>query len=322
MKKVIIRTDASVKIGTGHVMRCLTIAQNLQRCGCDVRFWMEPLAGNLISFVTQQGYETIFQAEKAELYIIDHYKIDIQWERDIRQFTKKIMAIDDLARAHDCDILLDQNMVPNFKARYDGLVPKNCIKLLGPNYLIMRDEFIAARQESRKRSDGIQYLLVFMGGTDPTNETLKILDALIQVEFVRIDVVVGNGNMHKEKIEQICSERGYHYHCQINYMAQLMLQADFSIGTGGSTMWERFYIGLPSASTIVAENQRITTNYAAKLGAVINLGWHEEVTVETYKTLLNNLRSINVETLQKKGLQLTVTEQSNAWRLKIMELLR
>lgn len=321
MRNIIIRTDASVEIGSGHVMRCLTIAHNLKREGCNVRFWMEPHAGNLIDYVAQQGYETISNAEQADLYIIDHYGIDIEWEQNIRPYTKKLMVIDDLARVHYCDVLLDQNVVPNFESRYDEFVSKHCIKLLGPKYLIMREEFIEARQQIRQRNQGIQRLLVFMGGTDPTNETMKILAALEELTFIHVDVVVGEGNVNKGYIEQICHERNYHYHCQISYMAQLMQQADFSIGAGGSSMWERCYVGLPSSSTIVADNQLITTNYADQLGAVINLGWYEDVTVDTYKQLLNGLGDIDVESLEKTGLQLTATPQPNAWLSQIMELL-
>lgn len=320
MKKIIIRTDASVEIGSGHVMRCLTIADNLKVRGCNVRFWMEPLAGNLINLVAQQGYKNISKAEDADLYIVDHYGLDIEWEKSIRQHTKKLMVIDDLARVHDCDLLLDQNVVPNFESRYDGLVPNHCVKLLGPKYLIMREEFLMARNQMSQRHN-IKRLLVFMGGTDPTNETMKILTALENYSFAQIDIVVGNGNVHKGEIKEICNKRNYQYHCQISYMAQLMQQADFCIGAGGGTMWERCYVGLPSSSTIVAANQLITTTYAAQLGAVINLGWHEDVTVEKYRNLLKGIGDMNVKKLESISLQLTAAPQPNAWLSQIMELL-
>lgn len=327
MKKVIIRTDASTKIGSGHVMRCLTVAHNLKKHDCHVLFWMEPLQGNLIDLVKEQGFKTIQQAEQADLYIVDHYGIDETWERKQRSFAKKIMVIDDLAnRAHDCDLLLDQNIVPNYEKRYDGLVQKQTIKLLGPNYLIMRDEFIEARQHLQNRDGQVNRLLVFMGGSDPTNETLKVLEALKQTKssFQQVDVVVGNGNIHKKEIEKICKEQNLQYHCQIDYMARLMQQADFSIGAGGLTTWERCYVGLPSSSTIVAENQMVTTEYAEELGAVWNLGWHEQVTVETYLSLLDSLQTNNkgIIQLSKEGLLLTTSKQPNAWLNEIMELLR
>ncbi|MEY2365243.1 UDP-2,4-diacetamido-2,4,6-trideoxy-beta-L-altropyranose hydrolase [Lysinibacillus capsici] len=318
--KVIIRTDASIEIGSGHVMRCLTVAKNLRLNGCEVIFWMQDLSGNLIDYVNSEGFGNIFEAEHADLYIIDHYGIDIEWESKIRLFTKKIVVIDDLAnRRHDCELLLDQNALPNFESRYDGLVSDTCVKLLGPKYLIMRDEFIDARRLLRKRQETIENLLIFMGGSDPTNETIKILKALEDFQFKRVDVVVGNGNVFKEQIRGICEEQGYYYHCQINYMAKLMQQADFAIGAGGSTTWERCYVGLPSSSTIVASNQREGTEYSAELGLVINLGWHSDVTSETYKQLLKNIK---LKDLSKRGLTLTQNEQPNAWVYKILELIK
>lgn len=307
-------------------MRCLTIAKNLKKQHVDVTFWMKELPGHLISYVQQEGFKTINCAEKADLYIIDHYKIDKEWEKAHRQYTNKIVVIDDLAnRSHDCDMIIDQNVLPNFESRYAELIPKHCIQLLGPKYLIMREEFIEARRNLNRKNNLTERLLVFMGGSDPTNETIKILNALSQFKntFGHIDVVIGNGNIRKEEIKQICLKRGYDYHYQINYMAKLMLQADFSIGAGGSTTWERCYVGLPSSSTIVAENQALTTNYADRLGAVVNLGWHEKVAVETYVDLLLVLKNgeVDLNQLSKVGLSLTETASPNPWVEEILELL-
>lgn len=316
---VIIRADASVQIGSGHVMRCLTIAKKLRGNGCHVQFWMEPLEGNLIDYVKKEGFFNLTERQQADLYIIDHYQLGKEWEQSLRSFTKKIVVIDDLAREHDCDLVLDQNVVPNYEARYDGVVPATSVKLLGPQYLMMRDEFVDARKKIKTRNDNVERLLIFMGGTDPTNETMKILQALQFFNFSHVDVVVGNGNPVKQQIKLICQERGYHFHCQINYMAELMQNADFAIGAGGATMWERCYVGLPSSATIVADNQISTTEFAHTLGVVKNLGWHEQVTVETYKKLLSNLQ---ISEMSKKGLELTATKQPNAWLQEILELIK
>lgn len=316
---VIIRTDASVQIGSGHVMRCLTVARKLRKVGCRVLFWMEPLEGNLIDFVELIGFDNISAPQYADLYIVDHYSLDIEWEKSIRNFTKKLVVIDDLAREHDCHLLLDQNVVPHYETRYNGKVPEGCVKLLGPEYLIIRDEFVEARQQLIKRKSEIKRLLVFMGGTDPTAETIKVLQALKRFLFEHVDIVVGNGNPIKLEIQEICKERGYQYHCQIDYMAQLMLQVDFAIGAGGATLWERCYIGLPSSATIVADNQSVTTQFAASLGVVKNLGWHERVTVSTYEQLLQNLL---VEGMSEKGLALTQNDRPNVWLYEILELIK
>lgn len=317
--QVIIRADASSEIGSGHIMRCLTVARKLQEAGCHVRFWMESLEGNLIDYVETQGFSNIVQAQQADLYIVDHYELGIEWERMIRPFAQKLAVIDDLAREHDCDLLLDQNVVPNYETRYDGKVPVHCVKLLGPKYLMMRDEFIEARQQKSMRNIEVKRLLVFMGGSDPTNETMKVLSALIGFSFEHVDVVVGAGNPVKEQIAEICMARGYHFHCQIDYMARLMGQADFAIGAGGATMWERCYVGLPSSATIVADNQRETTTLAGELKVTANVGWHEQVTAKTYKELLQDL---HVQDMGEKGLELTASKQPNAWLHELLELIK
>lgn len=317
--KIIIRTDASTQIGSGHVMRCLTVAKNLRQHGCEVKFWMNDLPGNLIEFVRLQGFVNIQKAENADIYIIDHYLIGEKWEKRIRTFTSKIVVIDDLAnRRHDCDLLLDQNAVTNMESRYNHLLPEHCVKILGPRYLIIRDEFIKERQNLRIRTNGINKLLVFMGGTDPTNETMKVMMALEGFSFSSVDVVVGSGNAMKTQISDICNKRGYHYHCQIDYIANLMQQVDFSIGAGGSTTWERCYLGLPSSSTIVAQNQILATEYAEKLEVALNLGWHEQVDIKRYKDLLINLQFINSKRLSENGLNLTKTDKPNIWLDYIM----
>ncbi|HIW34771.1 MAG TPA: UDP-2,4-diacetamido-2,4,6-trideoxy-beta-L-altropyranose hydrolase [Candidatus Paenibacillus intestinavium] len=323
---ILIRTDASHEIGSGHVMRCLTIADQLQKLGHHVTFWMERLPGHMIDFVERQGYVVTGQEQTVELLIVDHYQLDITWEQRMRKFTRKIVVIDDLAnRQHDCDLLLDQNVVANYEHRYDRLVPIHCKKLLGPKYLIMRDEFIEQRAKQPKRTGEVNRLLVFMGGSDPTNETMKVLRALKETTtiFQHVDVVVGNSNVYRQEIEEICRQQHYSYHCQIDYMARLMSEADFSIGAGGSTTWERCYVGLPAASTIVAPNQLASMEMAEQLSAIINLGWHEGVTSQTYVQLLDSLPSQGerIRHISEQGLQITASQdQPNPWLQEMVEI--
>ncbi|MHA6481254.1 UDP-2,4-diacetamido-2,4,6-trideoxy-beta-L-altropyranose hydrolase [Paenibacillus sp. strain BS8-2] len=323
--EITIRTEASSLIGSGHVMRCLTIATNLIRLGHHVKFWMEPLPGDLIKWVESHGFLVISEIQYVDILIVDHYQLDARWEQAMRPYADKIVVIDDLAnRQHDCDLLLDQNVIENYQHRYDDLVPPHCKKLLGPQYLIMRDEFIEARKKRIIRSGNVSRLLLFMGGSDPTNETMKALHALQRTRsyFEHIDVVVGSSNPKRAEIEHICHERQYVFHCQVDYMATLMNAADFSLGAGGATTWERCYVGLPSTSTIVADNQVGSTQTAEQLGAVINLGWHEKVTIDTYTKLLDSLPSQRdrIEHISEQGLKITQSQgEANAWLQEMVE---
>ena len=266
---IVIRTDSSVSIGTGHVMRCLTLADELGHLGGKINFICREEKGNLITLIEEKGYRVyrlndrqfnpanaaiekeIQQAKSVltedirniDLLIVDHYDLDAQWETQMRPVVKKIMVIDDLAnRSHNCDILLDQNFYENIQSRYSGITPEHCQKLLGPQYALLRQEFIDARKKLRKRNGDIRRLLVFFGSSDPTNETAKALRALRLLNsshLITIDVVVGSNNPQKEMIRELCRNmQGTHYHCQVDNMAQLMVRADLAIGAGGSTYWQ------------------------------------------------------------------------------------
>lgn len=306
------RTDSSLQIGSGHVMRCLTLADELRQRGADVLFACREHPGNMIPLIEAKGYPVIrlaqTEAEYAEApedlahaawlgvawqrdaaetitavrdaqpqwLIIDHYALDRRWEQLLRPHVEKIMAIDDLAdRSHDCDLLLDQNLYEGMETRYDTLVPKSCHKLLGPKYALLRPEFAAARKNLRKRDGQVKRVLVFFGGVDPTNETQKALQALrgINDRQFDVDVVVGGGNTRKKQIQSFCvANQGFHYHYQVNNMAELMTAADVAIGAGGATTWERCALGLPSFVTVLAENQQELAETGARQGLFFYLG--------------------------------------------------
>jgi len=316
---VAFRVDASLQIGSGHVMRCLTLADELKHRGANVIFICRAHSGHLTSLIENKGYKlellpqtgieyissandvahaawlgvpllqdaddtiTALKGIKPNWLIVDHYAIDNRWETKLRPYVCKIMVIDDLAdRPHDCDLLLDQNLYQKLETRYYNMVPQSCHNLLGPKYALLRSEFASARKKLRQRDGHVRRLLVFFGGVDPTNETEKTLQALtgnidLQIE---VDVVVGSGNIHKEQIQNLCSaQNGFIFHCQVNNMAELMASADLSIGGGGATTWERCFLGLPSITIVVAENQLEASMAVENAGAAWNLGWHENVSV-------------------------------------------
>jgi UDP-2,4-diacetamido-2,4,6-trideoxy-beta-L-altropyranose hydrolase len=342
---IIVRVDASEQLGTGHVLRCLTLAEALKNEGAHILFICRNMPGNLYSYIEQKGYEVELlsfketasknidwqkdaQATKQiirrrnthvndyiDWLIVDHYELDKRWEQEFRDTVQHIMVIDDLAnRNHDCDLLLDQNYYKNYSRRYDLLVPERCQKLLGPEYILLRPEFIEASKEAKKRDGIVKRFLIFFGGSDPTNETLKTLQAIQKLyegpmltADIHIDVVVGQANPNHKIIQEICSTNpGLHYHCQIDYMAQLMKNADLSIGAGGVTMWERCYLGVPSITIIVAENQLESTKAVSERGAIWNLGWYEDVKVEDIADILRKamLMPLDLQDMSFKATEL------------------
>ncbi len=295
---VLIRADASVAIGTGHVMRCLTLAQALREKGASVAFLCRELPGNLNRHIEQQGFRVYpiapdasadwdgdaRQAQAAitadgnqpDWIITDHYGLDARWESALRPFTRRIMAIDDLAdRPHDCDLLLDQNSYAGQETAYSKLIPPHASQLLGPQYALLRNEFAQARAALKPRDGSVKRILVFFGGSDPSNETEKALAALATPDFagIALDVVVGASNPQREKIRGLCATRpNTTFHCQASNMAELMAHADLSVGAGGTTSWERMALGLPTLVISVAGNQEQIAEHLAALGAQRYLG--------------------------------------------------
>lgn len=315
--RVILRVDASTRIGSGHLMRCLTLAAALREGGGEMTFLCRDLPGNLIDLVLAQGFPVQqlappppdavlesepghaawlgvpWQSDAAEVgqvlgelpaqdwLIVDSYALDRRWEGMLRPLVGRIMVIDDLAdRPHDCDLLLDQNLYAGLENRYDLLVPDHCVKLLGPRYALLRPEFRAARSVLRQRDGRVQRIIVFFGANDLFNDTAKTLEALSHLRYqdIAVDVVVGKGNPQKTSVEARCAALPQvRYHVQVDNMAELLSAADLSIGAGGVTNWERFAVGTPSIIVAVAENQEILSRDLGKMGLVFYLGRSVEI---------------------------------------------
>ncbi|TAK64078.1 UDP-2,4-diacetamido-2,4,6-trideoxy-beta-L-altropyranose hydrolase [Methylobacter sp.] len=310
MLKIIFRCDASIQIGSGHVMRCLTLANSLHEKGAEVTFVCREHPGHLFDQIessphkllrlpastsssegrlahalwlgktqeqdARQTAEALSTLSVADWLIVDHYAFDIEWETAMRASTKRIMVIDDLAnRAHDCDVLLDQNLHCNMEARYEKLLPVYCKKLLGPKYALLRPEFKAARSNLKVRDGNIKRVVVFFGGSDPNNETGKTLRAIKQLNRAdfAVDVIVGATNPNQEEVTGLSAQLSEaSLYRQISNMAEVMAKADLAIGAGGGTMWERCCLGLPSIVISVASNQQSGCEAMARLGATLYLG--------------------------------------------------
>ena len=304
--RAVFRVDSSVDLGSGHVMRCLTLADVLVANGVMAIFICSPLSGDMSDYIRQKGHKVLLLTQTntqgeflwendarqvssllASLeqpigwLIIDQYQIDIKWEKIVRPCVGNILVIDDLAnREHSCEILLDQNYYLNMQQRYCELVPTQCRQLLGPTYALLRQEFLTGRKELCLRDGWVRRILVFFGGSDPTGETMKVLKAIRDWNRsdVTVNVIVGNSNRLKDEIYSMClTMPNTSFDCQVDNMAEFMMQADLAIGAGGSATWERCCLGLPAIVIVVADNQAEVTDAVASTGAIVKLGSHGTV---------------------------------------------
>lgn len=331
LTSVVFRADASTRIASGHVMRCLTLADALSANGIQTVFICRDLPGNLFEVIRQRGHRLIAlsapdhdptretdhhddaanlgvaweedaqetseairrSAMKPDWLIVDHYALDRRWESRLRDSTKKIFVIDDIAkRPHECDLLLNENVLPDLNASYHGLVPRTTRLLLGPTYALVRPEFRAARRHIRPRDGMVQRLLVCYGGVDFTNETGKALEALASLHRPdrHVDVVVGSANPHQETIHTTIQRRsGITLHVQLPHLAHLMSQVDLALSAGGSTIWELLLLGVPTFVTTTADHQVPTVRYLHERGFVRWLGSAREVGMQRLQDALRDM---------------------------------
>lgn len=305
--KVIFRVDSSLKMGTGHVMRCLTLAQALKENGVNVEFICRKHEGNLIDKICSNGFNVhklevleevddklihshwlgstqqqdaddcinILKAKKTSWLIVDHYALDSQWQKRLKPYYEKLMVIDDLAdRKHQCDILLDQTFARQ-QEDYLILTPKNCQLLLGSQYALLRPEFSEWREFSLERRSKPEFkqLFINIGGVDVNNVTENILDRLELCNLsndMSITVVMGGSAPYLESVKSKSITLPYKTEVKVDVgnMAELMANADIAIGASGATTWERCCLGLPTIQLITAYNQEFIASKLNKINAI------------------------------------------------------
>jgi UDP-2,4-diacetamido-2,4,6-trideoxy-beta-L-altropyranose hydrolase len=294
--RVAVRADATLQIGAGHVMRCLSLADALVRRGARVRFVCRGLPSAYAALVRGGGCELAELAGPAaedasgtrqelaggswDWLIVDHYGLDARWESELRQCAGRTLVIDDLAdRNHDCDVLLDQNVLSPGRSPYADRVPQDCRLLLGPGYALLRKEFSRLREASTATRRPVRRLLILMGGMDASNETEKAIRALARIpgKPYEVDVVVGGAHPAIASVRAASERSGFRCHVQSADVAALMAAADLAIGGCGTTSWERCCLGLPAITMALAANQEPIAQALATRGAILHLGKASEV---------------------------------------------
>lgn len=235
-KKILLRVDASREIGTGHVMRCLALANKAKQQGWECVFVLRDPVGGIVKHILSCGHRVIRLTSeyvkkvicnetaysdwlpvsqmqdanetteiindlKPDWIIVDHYALDVTWFLPIRETKPKILVIDDLGdRKLICDFLLDQNLGASAE-KYDGKLPEYCQLLLGPDFALLRDEFKVWRKRSlESRLDRtVENILITMGGGDDRNFTLKVLKEIAKSEYAKnykFTIVIGGSYTH------------------------------------------------------------------------------------------------------------------------------
>jgi UDP-2,4-diacetamido-2,4,6-trideoxy-beta-L-altropyranose hydrolase len=315
--RVAIRVDASAEIGSGHLMRCLTLADALRARGASVLFVCRRLPVALHDVLRNRAYEVallettdakeVAQAAQSVIdpmrdarqtsvaleggrydwLVVDQYALDARWERALRDVVPRFMVIDDLAdRTHDCDVLLDQNLLAGMTERYATRVPEKCELLLGPHYALLQSSYAELRGAVAARESPLGRVLVFFGGGETDGVTARALDACLRVlpDDVGIDVVIATGSRLAKSLAAAAPTRpNLVVHRSLPSLAPLMANASLALGACGTTSWERLCLGLPGIVVTMAENQRAVATELHERGLVCWLGDCEAVSQSRFE---------------------------------------
>jgi UDP-2,4-diacetamido-2,4,6-trideoxy-beta-L-altropyranose hydrolase len=303
MEQIVFRLDANAKIGIGHLMRCMSIADELDQQKYHLYFICGKLTNPMQSLIADKGYKLyiednennilkIIEILKPDYLIVDHYGLDSKFEIKARPFSKQIIVIDDMAdRFHICDFLLDQGPLRT-KDDYKPWINPDCQLLLGANYLLIRPEFRRLRKSS---TTSWEKGLISFGGSDPDNITLKILKALdceLKMKNFKWTIIAGAANQNWNSLRNFTNQTQMEITLikQTNQIAGLMSNHDFAFGAAGTMAWERACIGIPSITLAIAENQKFGLEVIKHFDLGETLDVHE-ITLNKLMVAMNRLKN-------------------------------
>ncbi|MBA2112920.1 UDP-2,4-diacetamido-2,4,6-trideoxy-beta-L-altropyranose hydrolase [Bremerella alba] len=286
---LLIRADASVTIGTGHIMRCLALAQAWRNRIGPVKFLCACIPDNLLKRLNDEAFEVVtsdtvpgsdddldrlleIQDQEAATYLmVDGYQFDDNFQTHLSTSTARTLFLDDYGhcKRYDADWILNQNLGAD-SSFYDNRSERTKL-LLGSSYALLRQEFLRLGGQSFYLNSPIENVLITLGGSDPQNLTLSVLTALtcLKCRPLKVRVVLGAGNPHSEEFSNIVdSIHEIEVLTNVYDMASLMRWADIAICSGGSTNWEFAYFGTPRVVLIQADNQVAATQELEKAGCV------------------------------------------------------
>jgi len=297
-RMLLVRADAAVTFGTGHVMRCLALAQAWQLKGGDVIFVMAQLTPSIQERLRAESIKVVAVhavpgsaedlrqttnaalANHAEWIVVDGYHFDTHYVSELQKVSS-LLLIDDNGEleSYSSELVLNQNVHARAEM-YAKRAPLTRL-LLGPRYTLLRNEFTAYRDWVRKVPERGTRVLLTMGGSDPKNLTPCLLSALssLSIDDWEIRVVVGGSAENRSGVAEIAEKFPGRVEVMSNVtnMAELMAWADLAIAGAGTTCWEMCLLGLPAILAVVAENQRFIAERLAKIGAAVNAGPVESI---------------------------------------------
>lgn len=309
----VIRADAGGVIGTGHVMRMMALAQALCERGAAVTFVVVRCSKDLIVRLQTEGFvvkqladceigghddaqKTVEMAAgcNARWIVLDGYAFGPEYQLECRKDGRRLLCIDDHqygGRWH-VDVLHNQNLhALRLREKYADSA-RDAALWLGTDFALMRKEFWRRPHPPARRPGEMKRLLVTMGGSDASNATALIIEALALVwdVSIRVSVLVGPSNPNRRHLESLSLQHRDRFEIidAVEHMSSLLENVDCVITAGGSTCWEILWAGKPAAVLAIADNQQPIARSLQEQGLMISLGEIGHAAADQLATQLEN----------------------------------
>jgi UDP-2,4-diacetamido-2,4,6-trideoxy-beta-L-altropyranose hydrolase len=257
-------------------MRCLALAQAWKDAGGEVTFITACQSEGLLQQLKEEGFDLhtlafphpdpgdwhytkdILATHPDAWVVLDGYHFDESYQQRVKEVGHRLLVIDDMAhlKHYYADVVLNQNLHAE-QLHYSG--EPHTRLLLGTRYALLRREFLAWRGWKREIPQAARRVLVTLGGGDPENHTLKVIQALQEVDVPDLEaiVVVGASNPHADVLEAASRQSRVPIRLVRNArnMPELMANADVAVTGGGISSWELAFMGLPSLILAWADSQ-------------------------------------------------------------------
>ncbi|MGB5918363.1 UDP-2,4-diacetamido-2,4,6-trideoxy-beta-L-altropyranose hydrolase [Arcobacter sp.] len=276
MKNILVRADSSSKIGIGHIMRDLVLVERY--FNSNVTFACQELDGNINSKILESDYDlkilnsndveelnNLIKSLKIDLLIIDHYGINYDFEKQIKEKNPKvkILSFDDTYEKHHCDILLNHNIYAQEK-KYKDLVPSSCELRCGEKYTLIREEFKYYKHLRRNKSKEKKILIAF-GGSDFDNISLKVLKSLKKKKDIKIYLLTTNANKNIKSLKEFIKDfENIKLIINSKNVAKLIHKIDLAIVSPSTILHEIIYLNKEFIATQTATNQKFMMKYLKK----------------------------------------------------------
>jgi UDP-2,4-diacetamido-2,4,6-trideoxy-beta-L-altropyranose hydrolase len=287
---VLFRTEASIAMGTGHVMRCLALAQAWQDARRHAIFVMAEATPAVEERLRNEGLEVarpgvivgstadaeataeLAHKHSASWVVVDGYEFGAEYQASLKSRGFKVLFVDDNghARHYSADLVLNQNVHAS-EALYRNREATTRL-LLGPRFAMLRREFASWRDWKREIPAVGRRVLITMGGSDPDNITERVLQVILAERELEATVVVGGSNPHTRELRKLVEQHRGTVRLVENAtnMPELIASADIAVAGAGTTSLEMCFLGLPALLIVLADNQRAAAEELSRRGVAIH----------------------------------------------------